>query len=208
MVKVASPNGGTFVDYPLLEEFGSSFSQRIVVDDGAVVLDHADHTASQSHMVLDGVLSAGQDYFKITKSGETLLNADYTGKLHCHQNVTGPNIVALESSSAALLGDVQTLQTALTASTHENTHDTLVKRNNNGSTVFENLTTNIINVSQDAALYGDAALTYTPQTEQEVNIPGYTYRFGRNTEELGDYSAGNDRAGRGRTTRQQDIDPG
>lgn len=195
MVKVASPDGGTYIDYPLLEDsIFSSFAQRIVVDNGAIILDHANHTDDLAHLVLDGVLSAGQDYLKITKNGEKLLNADYTGKLHCHKDVTGPNITALENTTAAL-------QTIVNNSTHENTHDTLVKRNNNGSTTFEDLTTNIISVSQDCALYGDAALTYTPQTEQEVNIPGYLYRFGRNTEELGDYSG----VGNGLEMKQPDI---
>ena len=174
-MNIAYPNGSTLVDYPLLEhEVVSSLAQRLVIDKGAIKVDSAHHNLDQAHLVLDGVLTQGQDYFKITKQGSKLLHADHTGKLFCNAGVTSPNI--------------QDIETELTNSTHLNTHGTLVKRDNNNSTTFQHLTTNILNASQDVAMYGDCALTYTPQTSQGVNIPGYTYRFGRNTEELGDFS--------------------
>ena len=174
-MNIAFPDGSTVVDYPLMErEIVSSLAERLVVDSGAIKIDSAHHNLDQSHLVLDGVLTQGQNYFKITKQGVTLVNADHTGKLFCNADVTGPNIQALE--------------TEVGNSTHLSTHDTLVKRDNNSTTTFEHLTTNILNASTDVAMYGDCALTYTPQDAQGVNIAGYTYRFGRNTEELGDFS--------------------
>ena len=67
-MKVAYADGTTLVDYPLLEErVITHLAQRIVVDSGAVRIDSAHHNLDSSHLVLDGVLSEGQDYFKIVK---------------------------------------------------------------------------------------------------------------------------------------------
>ena len=174
-MNIAFPDGTTVVDYPLMErEILSSLAERLVVDQGAIKIDSAHQNLDRAHLVLDGVLTQGHSYFKITKQGTTLVNADHTGKLFCNADVTGPNIQALE--------------TTLGNSTHLSTHDTLVKRDNNSTTTFEHLTTNILNASVDIAMYGDCALSYTPQDAQGTNLQGYTYRFGRNTEELGDFS--------------------
>ena len=178
-MNIAFPDGSTVVDYPLMErEVVSSLAERLVVDSGAIKVDSAHHNLDQSHLVLDGVLTQGQNYFKITKQGVTLVNADHTGKLFCNADVTGPNI--------------QTIEAELANSTHLNTHDTLVKRDNNSTTTFEHVTTNILNAGTEVALYGDAQLSYTPQDAQGVNLQGYKYRFGRNQDDLGDFSgAGN-----------------
>ena len=133
MVLVAYPDGTTIEDFPLIEEnVITHLAQRIVVDQGAIKIDSAPHNLDNSHLVLDGVLTVGQDYFKVVKSGETLVNCDYQGTLNTHK-----------------------------------------------------MSTNLLDVKQSVDLYGDAALQYTPQTSQFVNVPGYTYRFGKNQEELG-----------------------
>ena len=137
-MNIAYPNGSTIVDYPLLEhEVVSSLAQRLVIDQGAIKIDSAHHNLDQAHLVLDGVLSQGQDYFKITKQGTTLLRADHTGKL-----------------------------------------------------LLENMQAHVIEVEDDVALYGDATLTYTPQDANTgVNVvPPYTYRFGANSGDVGDYT--------------------
>ena len=174
-MNIAFPDGSTVIDYPLMEhEIVSSIAERLVVDSGAIKIDSAHHNLDRSHLVLDGVLTQGQNYFKITKQGNTLVHADHTGKLFCNADVTGPNIQAIESE--------------LANSTHLNTHDTLVKRDNNSTTTFQHLTTNILNASTEVAMYGDCQISYTPQDAQGVNLQGYTYRFGRNQADLGDFS--------------------
>ena len=136
MVLVAYPDGSTIFDYPLIEEnVVTHLAQRIVVDSGAIKIDSAPHNVDQSHIVLDGVLAEGEDYIKVTKSAQTLVNIDYQGVVNAHK-----------------------------------------------------MSTNLIDVKQSVDLYGDAATQYTPQTSFFQNVPGYTYRFGKNQEELGDFS--------------------
>ena len=136
MVLVAYPDGSTIFDYPLIEEnVVTHLAQRIVVDSGAIKIDSAPHNVDRSHIVLDGVLAEGEDYIKVTKSAQTLVNIDYQGVVNAHK-----------------------------------------------------MSTNLIDVKQSVDLYGDAATQYTPQTSEFENVPGYTYRFGKNQEELGDFS--------------------
>ena len=195
-MKIALANGSTVVDYPLIEQSVVSHSaERIVIDEGKIRIDSANHTLDEAHLVLDGVLTSGQNYFKILKSGQTLLNCDHTGQLHCHQDITAPVISGMLTEITNLQTSDTTQNTAIanntaeiSNSTHQSTHDTLVKRNNNDTTSFHDITSNIISINQALALYGDAALTYTPQDQNGINISGYTYRFGRNTEELSDFS--------------------
>ena len=100
-MNIAYPDGSIVVDYPLIEsEVVHSLVERLVVDSGAIRLDSAHHNLDQSHLVLDGVLTSGQSYFKITNTGTTLVNCDHTGKLFCNADVTGPNIVDLETEMA------------------------------------------------------------------------------------------------------------
>ena len=136
MVLVAYPNGSTIFDYPLLEEnVVTQIAERIVVDSGAIKIDSAPHNLDSAHLVLDGVLTQGQDYLKIVKSGQTLVNCDHEGYVNSHK-----------------------------------------------------ILTNLIDVEQSVDLYGDAAVQFTPQTSAGTNVAGYTYRFGKNQEELGDFS--------------------
>ena len=140
MVLVAYPDGSTIIDYPLIEEnVVTHLAQRIVVDSGAIKIDSAPHNLDSAHLVLDGVLTEGQDYFKIVKSGQTLVNCDYQGYINSHK-----------------------------------------------------ILTNLIDVKQSVDLYGDAATQYVPQTSANINVPGYVYRFGKNQEELGDFSTQGD----------------
>jgi hypothetical protein len=140
MVLVAYPDGSTIFDYPLIEEnVVTHLAQRIVVDSGAIKIDSAPHNVDRSHIVLDGVLAEGEDYIKVTKSAQTLVNIDYQGVVNTHK-----------------------------------------------------MSTNLIDVKQSVDLYGDAAIQYVPQTSQFQNVPGYTYRFGKNQQELGDFSSQGD----------------
>ena len=185
-MNIAYPDGSVVVDYPLIEsEVVHSLAERIVVDHGAIRIDSAPHNLDQSHLVLDGVLTSGQSYFKITKSGTTLVNCDETGELFCNAGVTSPNIVDLE--------------TEIGNSTNVDTHDTLVRRNNNTTTTIQDLTcdtmhTDLIEVQNDVALYGDATLTFTPQDAiTGLNVtPPYTYRFGANSAGVGDFTTRGD----------------
>ena len=103
MVLVAYPNGDTIVDYPLIEEnVVTHLAQRIVVDSGAIKIDSAPHNLDSAHLVLDGVLSEGQDYFKIVKSGQTLVNCDYQGYINSHKIST--NLIDVKQS-VDLYGD-------------------------------------------------------------------------------------------------------
>ena len=86
MVLVAYPDGSTIEDFPLIEEqVVTHLAQRIVVDSGAIKIDSAHQNLDNVHLVLDGVLAEGQDYFKVVKSGETLVNCDYQGTLNTHK---------------------------------------------------------------------------------------------------------------------------
>ena len=181
-MNIAFPDGSTVVDFPLIErEVVSSLAERLVIDGGAIKIDSAHDNLDNAHLVLDGVLEQGQEYFKIMRSGVKQLSVDYNGILQAPKGIVSPEITFLGN-------DVATNRTAIENSTHLNTHNTLVKRDNTSTTTFQSLTTNILNASQDVAMYGDCALTYTPQDSQGTNLSGYTYRFGRNTEELGDFS--------------------
>jgi hypothetical protein len=71
-------------------------------------------------------------------------------------------------------------------STHESTHDTLVKRNNTGTTQFHDITTNILSVNDGVAIYGDGTLQFVPTDDNDDPVVGYKYRFGSNAEELPD----------------------
>jgi hypothetical protein len=211
-MKIAGASGNTVVVYPLLEH-AEHLVQRVVVDGGAIRMDSPNHSLDESHLVLDGVLTAGQDYFKLLKNGEKLLNADHTGKLFAHKGIASPEITALESTATSNTAGLTTVSNAFQAedqllrtdidsntaqitlnsaeiasATHAPTHDSIVKRNNNGTTEFHDITTNILSANQAMALYGDATLQYVPQDEQGQNLVGYTYRFGHNSEEIGDLS--------------------
>ena len=185
---LALPNGSTLVEYPITESSVShDLAERIVVDRGAIVLDSANHSLDNSHLILDGTLTQGQDYFKITRAGEKLVNVDYNGILWAHQGVSSPGLTSLE---------VQVLanKALLDGATENNTDDALVKRNDSG-TYFQHIISPVISVSQDVALYGDAAVTFTPQDAQGGNIAGWVYRFGANADsggELGDYTGVSD----------------
>ena len=241
-MRIAKPSGGTVVVYPLIEQnVISGIAERIVIDDGAIKIDHAADNLDNAHLVLDGVLTSGQDYVKIVKNGVKLMNIDHTGKVYCHEGIAFPDLTTMESfitvlqgqtatnanGLIALDGDITVLQgqtatnagglitvdnsrvvedqllqaaidvnighiatntTELLSSTHESTHDTLVKRNNNTPTLFNDVTVNTLSSHDAIALYGDATLQFVPQAHVGENLTGYTFRFGRNMQELGDLS--------------------
>ena len=82
------PNGSTLVEFPIRESSVShDLAERIVVDGGAIRIDSANHSLDQSHLVLDGELTAGQDYFKITRGGQKLCNVDWNGVLWANEGV-------------------------------------------------------------------------------------------------------------------------
>ena len=165
MELLALPNGSTLVEFPITESSVShDLAERIVVDNGAIKIDSANHSLDDSHLTLDGVLTVGQDYFKITREGQTLCSVDYNGVLWANVGVISPGLTDLEDESAA--NKVQ-----LDAATENNTDGTLVKRADTG-TYFQHIITPVISVSQDCALYGDASVTFTPQNAQGVNVPG------------------------------------
>ena len=188
MELLALPNGSTLIEFPITESSVShDLAERIVVDGGAIKIDSANHSLDNSHLILDGVLTEGQDYFKITRGGQKLCNVDYNGVLWANEGVISPGLTSLAVESAA-----NKLQ--LDGATENNTDGTLVKRADTG-TYFQNIITPVISVSQDCALYGDASVTFTPQESQGVNIPGWVYRFGANANsggELGDYTGVSD----------------
>lgn len=74
----------------------------------------------------------------------------------------------------------------ITNSTHESTHDTLVKRNNTTTTQFHDITTNILSVNDGVGIYGDGTLQFVPTDDNDDPVVGYKYRFGSNAEELPD----------------------
>ena len=198
-MNIASSDGTTTLVYPLLESeiVGTAF-QRIVVDGGVVRLDSVNHSLDEAHLVLEGDdLTAGQDYLKIIKAGQKVLNIDHNGVLHCHADLTAPVITGIISEIGTLqtsdLSQNTTIQAnalMLAAATPINTENTLVLRDNSGTTYFHDITAHEIALQSSCDLYGDAALTYTPQDDSSppLNLTGFTYRFGRNTEEIGDFS--------------------
>ena len=188
MELLALPNGSTLIEFPITESSVShDLAERIVVDRGRIVIDSANHSLDNSHLILDGVLTAGQDYFKITRGGQKLCNVDYNGVLWANEGVISPGLTSLAVDTAAN-------KLLLDGATENNTDGTLVKRADTG-TYFQNIITPVISVSQDCALYGDASVTFTPQNPQGVNIAGWVYRFGANANsggELGDYTGVSD----------------
>ena len=180
-MKVARADGSIVVDYPIIEHsLEQHIANRIVVDHGSVRIDSANHSLDESHLVLDGVLTQGQDYFKIMRSGVKQVNVDYNGILWAHQGVSSPGLTALEL-------DVIANKAALASSTHDNTHDTLVKRHNDG-TLFEKIVTNTLSVQDGIGLYKDGVLQFVPQDANNQNVPGWIYRFGANTDEGWDFT--------------------
>jgi hypothetical protein len=181
-MKVARADGSIVVDYPIIEHsLEQHVANRIVVDHGAVVIDSANHSLDEAHLVLDGILTQGQDYFKIMRSGVKQVNVDYNGILWCHQGVSSPGLTLLEV-------DVAANKTAIVNSTHTNTHDTIVKRHDDG-THFENVIIDkALSVHDGVGLYKNAALQFVPQDENNNNIPGWIYRFGANTDQGWDFS--------------------
>ena len=192
-MNVARADGTIVVDYPIIEHsLEQHVANRIVVDSGAIRIDSANHTLDEAHLVLDGVLSLGQSYFKIMRSGVKLLSVDYNGILQAPQGIVAPEI--------SFLGvDVAANKTAIENSTHVNTHQTLVKRHDDG-THFEKVVTNTLSVQDGIGLYKDASLQFVPQDENHVNIPGWLYRFGANTDEGWDFT----QAGAGLEFKQPD----
>jgi len=83
----------------------------------------------------------------------------------------------------------------LTGATHLNTGGELVKRDSSGDVHFNAVTTELAAVGNNISLYGDAAMNFVPQSIVNgvpVNKPDFLYRWGRNTEELGDTSGTGD----------------
>ena len=83
----------------------------------------------------------------------------------------------------------------LTGATHLNTGGELVKRDSSGDVHFNTVTTELAAIGNNISLYGDAAMNFVPQSivnGSPVNKPDFLYRFGRNTEELGDLSGTGD----------------
>lgn len=192
-MNVARPDGTVVVDYPIIEKsIEQHVANRIVVDHGKIRIDSANHSLDEAHLVLDGLLTQGQDYFKIMRAGVKQVNVDYNGILWCHQGVSSPGLTALEV-------DVLANKTAVANSTHANTHNTLVKRHDDG-TLFEKIVTNTLSANDGIGLYKNATLQFVPQDENNNNIPGWMYRFGANTDQGWDFS----QAGAGLEFKQPD----
>ena len=99
MELLALPNGSTLIEFPITESSVShDLAERIVVDNGAIRIDSANHSLDNSHLTLDGVLTAGQDYFKITRGGEKLCNVDYNGVLWANEGVISPGLSLIHIS--------------------------------------------------------------------------------------------------------------
>jgi hypothetical protein len=84
------------------------------------------------------------------------------------------------SEDLLLRNDIDVNTGNIANATHLPTHDTIVKRDNNGTTGFHDITTNYLSVTEGMGLYGEASLQYVPQDDQTPpqNVMGYTYRFG------------------------------
>ena len=95
-MNVARVDGSIVVDYPILEHsIEQHVANRIVVDSGAIRIDSANHSLDEAHLVLDGVLSQGQYYFKIMRSGVKQLSVDYNGILQAPKGIVAPEITFL-----------------------------------------------------------------------------------------------------------------
>lgn len=186
---------------------------RLDIDNGAIIIDHAKHHGDDSHIILKGDLSQGEKYLTIkNQSGTVLSKIDHTGKFI--GNIDAPEVDALSTEVDAILDlatenatDVFNLETsvsnntsqlslvaahetALSEATHQATADKIVQRDESGDVYHNTITTEILQVGNSAALYGDTNMQFVPQSivnGSPVNKPGFTYRFGRN-EEIGDLS--------------------
>ena len=175
--------------------------QRIIVDNGAISIDHASHGANEndSHLFLKGTLQAHESYVKITNDANVeKLRIDNTGKIHAPGGVTCPEITTVTTATSgntasitALTGTVTTLTTETTQNTNQlmsataaATNGTLVLRHNVNGTHFAKITSDIVEIGTAQALYGDANIQYIPQDNGGNNIAGSIYRFGSNHEEF------------------------
>ena len=95
----------------------------------------------------------------------------------------------LDSAHLVLAGDLTEGQDYIKVT---NSAETLLKIDHQGVVFTDKMSTELIDVTQSVDLYGDAAIQYVPQTSQNINVPGYVYRFGKNQEEVGDFSTQGD----------------
>ena len=106
-----------------------------------------------------------------------------------HTTLIGTNTTSIGNNTSAI--GLNT--TDRTNATHLATNDTLVKRLNSGDgTQFTTLTTNLINVGQAAAAYGDSSYQWIAQDNNGQNIAGSFARLGTNISEMGDLSSAGD----------------
>lgn len=174
--------------------------------------------ALQSHEAYVKIKNAGgTELFKIDYTGKLyapqgIVAPEITTVTTATTSNTA-SITSLTSSVGSNTSTISTISTQLTANSNSisslspqvtsNTlarngatasaiDSTLVLRDNNNGTHFATLTSNIVNVGQACALYGDANIQWVAQDSQGNNLPGTICRFGRNHEELGDTSGAGD----------------
>ncbi len=198
----------SYTEYPVQKSITDVLGayQRIIIDNGAISLDHAEDTVEKSHIHLQADLQETHAFIKIDNAaGTTLFRIGHNGKVHALSGIEAPEITSLQALRASdseelaelvieyigTKGQVTALEAANVSTQNVLNNSTqAVATNVVGSLVqrgliteFQTLQADILNIDNSIAMYGDSNLTWVPQeTVNGVlqNVPGASTRLGRN----------------------------
>ncbi len=198
----------SYTEYPVQKSITDVLGayQRIVIDGGAISLDHAEDTVEKSHIHLQADLLETHAFIKVDNAaGTTLFKIGHNGKVHALQGIEAPEISSLQTLRASDSEEVAELiieyigtkaqvtalevanvstQNILNSSTQAVTSSVVGSLVQRGAiTEFATLQANILNIDDSIAMYGDSNLTWVPQeTVNGVtqNVPGASTRLGNN----------------------------
>ena len=121
--------------------------------------------------------------------------ATITPKVTANETAVASHTTSIASNTTTIASNTTAIglnTTDRTNATHLATNNTLVKRLNTGDgTQFTTLTTNLINIGDAAAAYGDSSYQWIEQQNGQ-NVAGSFARLGTNIDEMGDLSAAGD----------------
>ena len=189
----------------------SGFFKKINVDDGAIHINQAGHgdNVDDAHLLLQGQLQDHEAFVKIKNAqGTELFRIDNTGKVLAPQDIVAPSLTTVQnvastnatsvntltsnlntleqtmiSSDLTLYNQIISLQTVINGGTSQAVNDSLVKRDNTAGTMFTKLNTEVIEVDDQVAMYGNANLMWVPQVTVDgvtSNVAGTHVTVGKN----------------------------
>ncbi len=205
----------SYTEYPVQKTISDVLGayQRIVIDGGAISLDHAEDTFEKSHIHLQGDLLDTHAFIKIDNAaGATLFKIGHNGKVHATSGIEAPEITSLQALRASdseeraeliieyigTKAQVAALEAIINSSTQAVTTPVLGSLVQRGQiTEFTTVQADILKVGDEPnnaeinggsiAMWGDTNLTWVPrETVNGVtqNVPGAFVRVGNNQDPL------------------------